>query len=54
MSELHVALMNREGISFTEADEIVNEMKDRVREGENPEDVLFEEGFEPDYFFDIL
>ena len=54
MSELHQALISREDMSFEEADEIVQEMKERVREGENPEDVLFEEGFEPDYFYDII
>jgi hypothetical protein len=54
MSDLHVALMNREGISFTEADEIVNEMKERFQEGEDPEELLYEQGLEPDYFFDLL
>ena len=54
MTELHIAIMNREGISFTEANEVINEMKTRIREGENPENVLFDEGFEPDYVFDLI
>ena len=53
-TELHVAIMSRREISLEEANEIVDEMRDRVQNGENPEYVLFEEGFEPDYFFDII
>jgi hypothetical protein len=29
-------------------------MKQRVSEGEDPEEVLLDEGFEPDYIFDII
>jgi hypothetical protein len=54
MTDLHRAIMNREGISFTEADEIFQEMKSRIDAYEDPEEVLFENGFEPDYMFDLL
>lgn len=47
-------LMQRDDISLQEAKEIVEDMRQRVMEGENPEEVLFEEGLEPDYVLDIL
>jgi len=53
MTELKAALMSR-GESSQEASEIINEMIDKVIEGENPEEVLYEEGLEPDYIFDII
>lgn len=37
-----------------EAKNLVEEMRERVYEGENPEDVLYDEGLEPDYIFDII
>jgi hypothetical protein len=54
MTELHVAIMQRDDVSFQEADNLVNEMKELLKEEENPEDVLFEFGFEPDYVMDLL
>jgi hypothetical protein len=54
LSELCLAIMNREECSQAEAEELIQEMKQRVKEGEDPEEVLFDEGFEPDYIFDIL
>ena len=51
---LHEALMNRDSLTFAEADEIVTEMRTLVYEGFDPEDVLFDEGLEPDYVFDLL
>ena len=47
------ALKNK-GYSDTEAEELIAEMKDRVSSGENPEEVLYEEGLEPDYVFDLI
>ncbi len=29
-------------------------MIERVMDGEDPEEILFEEGLEPDYVFDII
>lgn len=52
--ELVKIFMNRDGMTKEEAIELVKEMRQRVREGENPEDVLYEEGLEPDYIFDLI
>lgn len=54
MTELVRVLMNRDGISKKEAQEIRKEMMQRVWDGEDPEEVLYKEGLEPDYVFDIL
>ena len=54
MTELVRVLMNRDGISRKEAQGIREEMMQRVWDGEDPEEVLYEEGLEPDYVFDIL
>lgn len=54
LTELCLAIMNREDCTQEEAEELIKEMKQRVKEGEDPEEVLFDEGFEPDYIFDIL
>lgn len=54
LTELCLAIMNREGCTQEEAEDLISEMKVRVLEGEDPEEVLFDEGFEPDYVFDIL
>jgi hypothetical protein len=54
VTELHQAIMSRDACSFAEADKLIQSMKVRVEKGEDPSDVLEEEGFEPDYVFDIL
>ena len=51
--ELLTALMNN-GYSQQEALDLIAEMRERVLDGEDPEEVLFEEGLEPDYVFDLL
>jgi hypothetical protein len=51
--ELLTALINQ-GNDPAEAREILQEMRARVMEGEDPEEVLYEEGLEPDYIFDLL
>lgn len=51
---LLTALMNRHGIDKEDALEMLFEMKERVNDGEDPEEVLYEEGLEPDYIFDLL
>ena len=53
MSELLVALINQD-YSEAEAIEIISEMRERLYEGEDPEEILYEYGLEPDYIFDIL
>ena len=37
-----------------EAEEVAEEMAQRVRLGEDPEQVLHGEGLEPDYVFDLI
>ena len=54
MSELKKALMTGQDMSSTEANEAIKEMKDRLYEGEDPEELLYEQGLEPDYIFDLL
>ena len=48
-------LMTRDGMSKAEADAFIEELKERVGEGEDPETLLFEElGLEPDYIFELI
>ena len=52
---LKKAIMERDDLSSEEADEQIKLAKERVRNGENPEEVLEEEfGLEVDFIFDIL
>ena len=54
MSELKTVIVRRDGISVKEADMLIEEAKEAVWEGEDPEDVLQEMfGLELDYFLDI-
>jgi hypothetical protein len=48
------ALMNGQDMTKEEAKELILEMKQRVVEGEDPEEVLYEEGLEPDYVLDLI
>ena len=52
--ELVKIFMERDGLTAAEAKDLVKEMRQRVYEGENPEDVLYEEGLEPDYIFELI
>lgn len=54
MTELVRVLMHRDGMSRTEAEELRREMQERMEEGEDPEEILHEEGLEPDYIMDLL
>jgi hypothetical protein len=47
-------LLGRGDLTEEEVDELIEEMRDRVADGEDPEDVLYDEGIEPDFVFDIL
>lgn len=51
---LHLAIMQRDDVDLQDAERLVQEMRDQIEEGEDPEEVLFENGFEPDYVFDLL
>jgi len=54
MNEVIRILIERDGMTEVEAESFHAEMVDRVAEGENPEEVLYEIGLEPDYIFDIM
>jgi len=55
VESIKTVIMRRDGISAAEADEMIAEAKERVYEGEDPEEVLSEEfGLEPDYIFDLI
>ncbi len=48
-------LMRRDGLSADEADEMVAYAKELVADGEDPEEVCYEEfDLEPDYAFELL
>ena len=47
-------LMKRDNLSEAEALEQINDMQQAVLDGENPEEILYDYGLEPDYIFDIL
>ena len=54
-SELCRVLMERDSITEDDANELIQEMKDLVLDGEDPEEVLLNHvGLEPDYIFDIM
>ena len=46
--------MKRDNLSEAEALEQINDMQQAVLDGENPEEILYDYGLEPDYIFDIL
>lgn len=55
MSEIVKILMRRDGTTQQEAQDAVIEARGRVRAGEDPEEILYEEfQLEPDYVFDLL
>ena len=54
MTSLTEALMRSQDITESQADNIISEMRERMMEGEDPEELLHEEGLEPDYVMDLL
>jgi hypothetical protein len=54
MESLKEVLIRRDKMTSENADDLINEMKSRMYEGENPEELLYEIGLEPDYIFDLL
>lgn len=49
------ALMEGHDLSSAEARELIEEMRKRVHDdNEDPEEVLYEEGLEPDYIYDLI
>lgn len=48
-------LVERDGLDRADAIDMVRDARQRVRAGESPEDILYEEfGLEPDYIFQLL
>ncbi len=55
MTTIEKTLMKRDGYTREEAREALQEARKRVLQGENPEDILYEDfGLEPDYIFDLI
>lgn len=54
MSDLKLTLMKRDNLTSDEADELIEEMRKAVEGGADPEELLFDEGLEPDYLDDLL
>jgi len=54
VQSLKQVLMRRDELTEQEADEQIAEMQQMVMEGENPEELLYDIGLEPDYVFDLL
>jgi len=52
---LKTVLMLRDEMSEEEARNLISELQHRVYEGEDPEELLYEElGLEPDYILDLI
>lgn len=54
MNKVVKILIDRDGFTLKDAINEITEMRERVLNGEDPEEVLYEIGLEPDYVFDIL
>jgi len=48
-------IMKRDGLSLDQAKKAVRDARIMVRDGADPEEVLYDEfGLEPDYIFDLI
>lgn len=55
MNQLVKIFMNRDNMTEDEAIDLVKEMRERVQvDMEDPEEVLYDEGLEPDYIFELI
>lgn len=55
MTELKKIIMERDDLTSSEADLLISQAREMVLDGEDAEEVLYEEfGLEPDYIFDLL
>lgn len=55
MERIADILVRRDGVARADAEEQVQDAKRRVLEGEDPEEILYEDfGLEPDYVFELL
>ncbi len=54
MREIERILINRDEMTEEEAKEVVAESRARIFDGEDPEEVLYDLGLEPDYIFELI
>ena len=55
MESIKEIIMCRDEMSSDDADELIQEAREAVNDGEDPEEVLEEFfGLEPDYIFDLI
>lgn len=55
LETLKEILMRRDGLSAAEAQYLIDEARQAVIEGADPEEVLHDEfGLEPDYFWELI
>jgi hypothetical protein len=55
MDSILEVLMRRDGLSWSEAMDMIQEAKQMIQEGSDPEEILhYEFGLEPDYIFDLI
>lgn len=55
MESLLETIMRRDGLSKSEALELIREAREAVRNGADPEEILYSDfGLEPDFIFDLL
>lgn len=47
-------LMRRDGMTRNEAQDVLDDLKSRAMDGEDPEELLHEIGLEPDYIWDLI
>jgi len=53
-TDVELILMRRDNIARDEARQILEDLRERVVDGEDPEELLHEIGLEPDYVWDII
>lgn len=55
LTELQRVLCSRDDLTLAQADELIKEARQSIREGMDPEELLHDDfGLEPDYVFDLL
>lgn len=54
MNEIVRILMRRDDMTQEEAEETLAEAREAIYDGEDPEEVLYDLGLEPDYIFDLI
>ena len=54
MNELQLTLMNRRRLNSEEAEEIIQDMKNRIRNGESAEEVLWEYGLDSIFVLELI